>query len=192
MAGIIQSCKDIETLESRIRNHSNHAKVKRWDYLASRNEDDQLVLIEAQETLKGAQERLADIDPVDTRGIQTEQGIIRISKERIALLLKDITTHSQEMEKLTAVTKLQADGGGHILDGSERSEAAESSSAKGKMKVHGVQKSSNLRLGAPCVAAAIPQPLVIQTSEGTSQKDQGENLSLYFVNGLPNQTYQMR
>ena len=186
MMGIIQSCKDIETLESRIRDHSNHAKVKRRDYLASRNEDDQLVLIEAQETLKGAQERLADIDPVDTRGIQTEQGIIRLSKERIALLLKDITTHSQE---LAAVAKLQADGGGHVLDGSEQSEAAESSSAKGKVKE--VQKSSDLRLRVPCVAAAIPQPLVTQMSEGTSQKDQGEILSLYFVNGLLNQTYQM-
>jgi hypothetical protein len=85
VAGIIQSCKDIETLESRISNHLNQAKVKCQGYLASCNEDNQLVLVDAREALKGAQEQLADIDLVDTQGIQTEQGIIHISKERIAL-----------------------------------------------------------------------------------------------------------
>lgn len=178
IAGIIQSCRDVETLESRIRDHSNHAKAKCWDYLASRNEDDQLVLIEAQKTLKGAQERLADIDPMDTWGIQTEQGIIRISKERIALLFKGIAIHSQEMNELAPVAKLQADGGEHVPDKFERSEAAENTNAKGKMKVYGVQKGSDLRFGVTCVAATTSQPLV---SEKTSQRDQGGNLSPYFV-----------
>ena len=115
VTAITRAGQDIETVERRIRDHSNHMKAKRYDYLASLIEDDQRVLIEAQEKHKGAQERLANIDPLEISGIQTEQGLIRLCKERIDLLQRDIETRAHEMNELAAVAQRFRDEGSECV-----------------------------------------------------------------------------
>ena len=66
VTAVSQAHKDIEALEGNVTNLSNNAMVKRWEYLTSCNEDDQHVMIEAQERLNEAQERLANTDPMET------------------------------------------------------------------------------------------------------------------------------
>src|SRR5260221_11344787 len=64
VTGITRAGQDIETVERRIRDHSNHMKAKRYDYLASLIEDGQGVLIQAHAKPKGSQERLGNTHPL--------------------------------------------------------------------------------------------------------------------------------
>jgi len=106
VSAITRALQDIETLEARVRDRSLHANARRWDYLMSRNSDDERVLAEAQGTLMAAKGRLEEIDPTEINGIRTEQAMIRLSKERVALLQNAIAARAQEMEELAALAKL--------------------------------------------------------------------------------------
>jgi hypothetical protein len=111
VTAITRASQDIERIQPGIRDLSNHTKAKRCDYLTSLNEDDQRVLIEAEEQLKGAQERLASIDPNEIGGIQTEQALIRLSKKRIDLLQKEIEARAHEVNELASVAQRIGDEG---------------------------------------------------------------------------------
>ena len=138
VTAITRASKDIKTVETRIRDLSNHAKAKRCDYLASLTEDDQRVLSEALDAQRGAQERLATIDPKEIVGIQTEQGLIRVSKERISLLQKAIASRAHEMNELAAVAhRLREEGSESVSDGTV---VTKRSGQKGKKKVQESQR----------------------------------------------------
>ena len=106
VSAITRALQDIEALEARVRDRSRHANARRWDYLMSRNSDDERVLAEALGTLMAAKDRLEEIDPTEINGIQTEQATIRLTKERVAVLQNAIAARAQELVELAALAKL--------------------------------------------------------------------------------------
>ena len=156
VTAIHRACKDIEIVEALIGDLSNHAKAKRCDYLASLTEDDQRVLIEAEDAQRGAQERLATIDPKEIAGIQTEQALIRVSKERISLLQTSIAGHAHEMNELAAVAqRLRDEGSESVSDGTV---VTKRSGQKGKKRAQPAQESKR-QLPGTVAGDSIPKYL---------------------------------
>ena len=184
--------------EGRIEERSSHAKAIRWEYLTSCNEDDQRVMIEAQEVLAGALERLGNADPLETHAIQSEQATIRLSKERITLLRNNIEVRAHEMNQLAAVARrLPKDGSDYVPGETDQSEKAEGSRRKGKKKVVTQTKKPTPRAAVslaggdgsnansvpihipfPSVQAAIVQVPMINDVEASSPEEEGECFTL--------------
>ena len=144
---ISQTCKDLESLQAKITKISADTNTKQWAWIVSCNEDDHNVLREAQTGLKEAQERLADTDPLNTMGIQTEQGWIRLYKERIGLLNKNLEARTLEMNKLAAIAKGGADGDGAQVGGQIGSSESVGSHRKGRKMAQDTQKKAKLEPG---------------------------------------------
>lgn len=140
---ISRTCKDIETVGSYITAISNHAKAKQYEFLTSCNEDDHFVMVDAQDTLKGAQERLENTDPGETEVIQREQAMIRLTKQRIGLLQTAIEERAHTMNELAALAKALPDG--EIPGQSDPLEVAAGSCRKGmtKRKATGKDRSTH-------------------------------------------------
>lgn len=170
VTAITQACKDIETVETRIRDLSNHAKAKRCDYLASLTEDDQRVLSDsALDAQRGAQERLATIDPMEIAGIQTEQGLIRVSKERISLLQKAIAGRAHEMNELAGVAQRLRDEGSESV--SDETVVTKRCGQKGKKRAQKSQKQPPASIAVPnrvmqgLTFATVPNPMVVAQAD---------------------------
>jgi hypothetical protein len=187
VTAITRAYEDIETVEGHIRDLSNHAKAKRCEYLVSRDEDDQRVLTDARKALKEAQDRLETIDAMDITGIQSGQAMIRLSKERIRLVQKDIELRAHEMNELAgAAQRLPDDGSEYIPESAKTVERG----GKGKKKVsrdrsHALQVGSvdvQIRPQFPGVQAAIGPEVHCQATEGSSESSSdsgGEQLTIH-------------
>lgn len=161
MSAVTRALEDIESLESQVRGHSTDVKEKRRLYLSALNDDDHRVLVEAQGLLNQAKERLEDIDPTEVNGIQTELGIIRLSKTRVALLQKTISGRAHEMEELAASTEGLTEAVDNDDTQELSSEVGDSTDGKGKKKkTGGAGKKS------------------VQRSRGTSVQDRGTRVEI--------------
>lgn len=180
VAAIGQACRDIEMVEGRISDHTKDAMAKRYDHLSSRNEDLQQVLIVAKEELLAGQDRLERIDSMQRQGIEAEQAMIRLARERITLLERDIQAQAREMNELATVTKKPPD--------QEGSEPSDSRSRKGKKKAQekqeGIRKESHeggktlASTFVPSVAPSIASPAVMTSvSEELSNDSRREFLT---------------
>jgi hypothetical protein len=178
VTAITQACQDIETVEHLIRDQSNHTKAKRYDYLASLIEDDERVLIQAQEEHRGAYHRLANINPLEIKGIQTEQALIRLSNERINLLQKDIETRAHEMNELAAAAQRFREGSECVSEGTMVSGGKGKNKVKEQSPASMVGSATPKHLLFPSVPAAILQesPLYIIEDGDESSLDDGGKL----------------
>jgi hypothetical protein len=159
---------------------SIHAQAKQRDFLTSCNTDDQLVMAEAQEMLKEAQERLELMDPLTPDAIKMEQAMIRLAKERISLLRGDIEVHAHKLHELSTVAKrLPEDENGHVPGKTEPSDIAGSSRRKGKKKVQATQnpsihqpvRGSSLSAGTQASNASFPMHIQFPSIQGTLEPE---------------------